>query len=47
MNFQTPLDVCDYMASFLPDNAGNILEPTAGEGNLVRACSTKGTVPLT
>lgn len=44
MNFQTSLDICDYMMSFLPDNAGSILEPTAGEGNLVSACSLKGTV---
>jgi len=43
-NFQTPTYICDYMASFLPYDAGNILEPTAGEGNLVQACSLKGNV---
>lgn len=44
MDFQTPENVCLYMASFLPQNAGYILEPTAGVGNLARACSTHGTV---
>lgn len=24
-NFQTPIDVCEYMSSFLPLNAGKIL----------------------
>jgi hypothetical protein len=37
MDFQTPDYICEYMASFLPDNAGRILEPTPGEGNLVRS----------
>ena len=27
-NFQTPIDICEYMASFLPNNPGIILEPT-------------------
>lgn len=44
MDFQTPESVCLYMASFLPNNAGSILEPTPGEGNLVRACQSKGIV---
>ncbi|MES2779931.1 MAG: hypothetical protein V4651_08565, partial [Bacteroidota bacterium] len=42
--FQTPDSVCRYMASFLPVNAGDILEPTPGRGNLVRALQDKGTV---
>lgn len=42
--FQTPVDVCKYMASFLPDNAGVILEPTKGLGYLVDAINKKGTV---
>ncbi len=32
------------MASFLPKNAGNILEPTPGVGNLVKAIKTKGNI---
>ena len=42
--FQTPDKVCTYMSSFLPDNAGTILEPTSGLGNLVKALKHKGTV---
>jgi hypothetical protein len=44
LDFQTPEDVCNLMASFLPDNVGLILEPTSGEGNLVKALSKKGDV---
>ena len=44
MDFQTPPDVCNYMTSFLPYDAGIILEPTAGIGNLVKSCSLKGIV---
>lgn len=40
-DFQTPMNVCHYMASLIPVDAQydviNILEPTPGEGNLVRA----------
>ena len=43
-NFQTPEYVCDYMASFLPNNAGYILEPTPGKGNLVKVLEQKGKV---
>lgn len=43
-NFQTPLYVCDYIASLVPDNAGNILEPTAGQGNLVKSLEGKGNI---
>lgn len=42
--FQTPALICNYMASFLPDNAGLILEPTPGKGNLVEALKDKGEV---
>lgn len=42
--FQTPDDTCEYMAGFLPDNCGTILEPTPGKGHLVRALAKKGTV---
>lgn len=44
INFQTPEYVCDYMASFLPNNAGYILEPTPGKGNLVKVLEQKGKV---
>lgn len=43
-NFQTPERICHYMASFLPKNAGRILEPTAGKGNLVKALESYGNV---
>jgi type I restriction-modification system DNA methylase subunit len=34
--FQTPPDVCKYMASLIPAGAKRVLEPTSGTGNLVR-----------
>lgn len=41
MDFQTPGWVCDIMTSYIPDLCiecpNTILEPTQGEGNLVRA----------
>ena len=43
-NFQTPIFICEYMSSFLPENAGTILEPTAGKGNLVKSLSNYGEV---
>lgn len=43
-SFQTPIKICEYMASFLPVKCGTILEPTPGKGNLVHALSKKGTV---
>lgn len=42
--FQTPKEICEYMASLLPDNSGNILEPTPGLGNLAKALQIKGQV---
>lgn len=35
--FQTPHDVCNYMAGLVPQGVKTILEPTPGEGNLVAA----------
>ena len=43
-NFQTPEKICQYMASFLPKNAGLILEPTPGKGNLVKYLKEFGEV---
>lgn len=43
-NFQTPENVCEYMASFLWGNTGLILEPTAGKGKLVKALEQYGKV---
>lgn len=43
-NFQTPDNICKYMASFLPENPGLILEPTPGKGNLVRVLEQYGEV---
>jgi len=42
--FQTPPAICDYMAQFIPDYAGSILEPTPGKFQLVNAVKSKGTV---
>ena len=41
-NFQTPDHICTYMSSFLPANAGLILEPTPGKGKLVNAIKKRG-----
>lgn len=43
-HFQTPENICKYMASFLPKPAGLILEPTPGKGNLVNVLKEHGTV---
>lgn len=42
MDFQTPPVVCQYMVSLLPAGVSTVLEPTPGEGNLVRALQAKG-----
>jgi type I restriction-modification system DNA methylase subunit len=33
--YQTPIEVCKYMASLIPEGVVTVLEPTPGEGNLV------------
>lgn len=33
--YQTPIEVCKYMASLIPAGVETVLEPTPGEGNLV------------
>lgn len=38
-DFQTPPNVCKYMASLIPEGTKTVLEPTPGQGNLVRALS--------
>jgi hypothetical protein len=49
-HFQTPPDVCEYMASFvrskffLRSTSPTILEPTPGQGNLVSALEKYGRV---
>lgn len=35
--FQTPPDVCRYMVSMMPKDAITVLEPTAGNGNILQA----------
>lgn len=42
--FQTPMELCRYMASLVPDGSGTVLEPTPGDGNLVNELSKKFTV---
>lgn len=34
--FQTPLEVARYMTSMIPDGTVTVLEPTAGNGNILR-----------
>ena len=43
--FQTPKEVCRYMASLVPEDAVQILEPTPGLGNLVEALFKRGFSP--
>lgn len=37
VDFQTPIRVAEYMADMVPAGLKNILEPTPGEGNIVKA----------
>ena len=41
-SFQTPIAVCEYMASLVPSEAKTIIEPTPGLGNLVAVLEAKG-----
>jgi hypothetical protein len=43
-DFQTPLWVCDFLASLLPSSVENVLEPTPGAGNLVNALERAGKI---
>lgn len=36
MTFQTPPQVCEYMCSMIPEGTITILEPTPGEGNILK-----------
>lgn len=38
-DFQTPKNVCEYMASLIPAETKTVLEPTPGAGNLVGVLS--------
>lgn len=40
MDFQTPTYICNYMVSLIEGNPITILEPTPGEGNLVKSLQT-------
>lgn len=42
--FQTPIPVCRYMVSLLPEGLQTILEPTKGRGNIVSVLEKKYTV---
>lgn len=44
-NYQTPKEVCSYMASLVPEDAVKVLEPTPGLGNLVEALFKRGFFP--
>jgi hypothetical protein len=41
-DFQTPPWVCEYMVDLLPDGITEVLEPTPGNGNLVKALVEAG-----
>jgi len=41
-DFQTPESTCDFMVGMIPDGVVNVLEPTPGEGNLVKSLCDKG-----
>jgi len=36
MDFQTPIQVAEYMCSLIPPGTRTVLEPTPGEGNILR-----------
>lgn len=42
MDFQTRPEECELMVGMLPARVKTVLEPTPGEGNLVRALKTHG-----
>src|SRR5688572_1264997 len=41
-DFQTPPPVCKYMASLVPAGVKTVIEPTPGQGNLVKALQATG-----
>jgi len=41
-NFQTPVPVCDYMASLIPESSKSIFEPTPGLGNMIQSVIETG-----
>lgn len=41
-NFQTPVEVCKYMVSLIPDGVKKVLEPTPGIGNIVAELEVAG-----
>jgi hypothetical protein len=42
MDFQTPDWVCEYMSALLTGEHMRVLEPTPGEGNLVKSLQRRG-----
>jgi len=47
MDFQTPPPICYEMVSMLPDGVVTVIEPTPGEGNIVRALENRGGYEIT
>jgi len=39
MDFQTPMPICKYMVGLLPVGVASVLEPTPGQGNIVKELS--------
>lgn len=46
-NFQTPPEVCQYMASLIPDQCKTVLEPTPGLGNIVNVLKERNKYQIT
>jgi type I restriction-modification system DNA methylase subunit len=47
INFQTPIPICDYMISLIPESAKSILEPTPGDNHIVDRLKFKGYTDIT
>lgn len=41
-NFQTPIDICEYMVKLIPKGVSTVLEPTPGLKNLYHTIEKKG-----
>lgn len=46
-NFQTPINICEYMVSLIPKNCKTVFEPTPGLGNLLMVLESKKKFQIT
>lgn len=44
LDFQTPVDVAEYMVSLIPEHVETVLEPTPGIGNIVSVLTGGGII---